>query len=118
MKDNVEDGELVFVDPFFHQHALSFYYNSECFKQLDVYSCNLNNSILSLDYQSDCCSDNTRILRDSYDKKLGDYIDSPIWLLRVRALTYEENDLFNYFNNTKVLTASYSIDDILIYHFE
>jgi hypothetical protein len=119
MKDNVQKQDFIFVDPFYHQDPFAYYYDNECFKEFDVFSCTYKSNVLSLNWMADCCNDTTKLAAQNEKDELKDYISRTIWLVSVRPNLYTENNsLFNYFSNTKNLTKTEEIGEIKIYRFE
>ena len=122
IKQNVKEGDVVFIDPFYEQNPFTYYYDRYCFNESYVNSCNFNrHKILSMNWMAKCCNDTT-LLTATYGKNtLGSYLDNNIWLISVRPELNDGNtSLFDYFNSRKKLMSTEDIGGtsvIKIYRF-
>jgi uncharacterized membrane protein len=122
VKNNVSKEEYVFIHPYYHQYAFSYYYDKECFDAGSFYSCNFHeHNILSLKWFEDCCNDSTELMQVIYkENQLKHYAGNTIWLINVRPeMYYQNNNLLNYFNERKDLTfAAEFAGGVEVYRFE
>jgi len=122
IKQNVKEGDVVFIDPFYEQDPFTYYYDMYCFKEPYANSCNFNrHKILSMNWMAKCCNDTT-LLTATYGKNtLGSYLDNNIWLISIRPELNDGNtSLFDYFNSRKKLMSTEDIGGttvIKIYRF-
>jgi uncharacterized membrane protein len=120
IRNNVKENEYVFIHPYYHQYAFSYYFDKECFDAGDFYSCNFHeHNVLSLNWLADCCNDSTKLTSTVYEEnQLKYYVDNNIWLINVRPeMYYQNNNLYDYFNEKKNLTFSKEFSGIEIYKF-
>lgn len=120
VKENVKEGEYIFIHPYYHQYAFSYYYDRECFALEDFYSCNFDkHNVLSLNWLADCCEDNTKLTSINEFNKLRNYLNGTVWLLNIRPeMYYGNNNLYEYFNSRKNLTFVEGFSGIEVYRFE
>jgi 4-amino-4-deoxy-L-arabinose transferase-like glycosyltransferase len=122
IRQNVDEGDIVFIDPFYQQQPFSYYYDIDCFKEYDIYSCNFNkHRILSLDWKAECCIDASKVTATDEKNELKNYLKDSIWLISAKPELYTHDvnsSLFSYFDNRKNMTVSKNIDEIWIYKFE
>lgn len=121
IKENVKEGEVVFIHPFYHHDPFSFYYDRECFSDYFIHSCNFNkHGILSLNHRAECCNDSTILTSTNERNELKDYVEGTIWLIDSQSDFYDVNKgLFNYFKDRKEITFNRTFEDwIEIYKFE
>jgi uncharacterized membrane protein len=120
VKDNVGKEDYIFIHPYYHQYAFSYYHDKECFGVEDFYSCNFNRyNVLSLNWRASCCEDNTMLTSTNEYNELKYYVNGTIWLLNIRPeMYYNNNNLFEYFNSRKKITFSGNFSGIEVYRFE
>ncbi|MFT7615866.1 MAG: hypothetical protein ACI8Y7_000693, partial [Candidatus Woesearchaeota archaeon] len=115
---NVKNGEAVFINPFYHHDPFTYYYDSECFLESDIHSCNYNkHNLLALKWDADCCTDSTRLTATDNKDTLDQYIGKTIWLISVREELYGV-PLSEYFEQRMDLSESKQFGEIMIYKFE
>ncbi len=108
----------IFVEPYYQQDTFTYYFDTFCFRQENLNTCNFrSNNVLSVKWLEQCCNDSTDVT--STDKtKLGYYTKHDIWLVSVRPDVYKENLLFDYFSSKKDLQLQKSFGNgIKLYHF-
>ena len=122
VKQNIKQDEIILIAPFYQQEPFSYYYDNTCFKSFEVTSCNFEkHKILSFDWSSKCCTDNTKVTATDGRDLIRYYLNKKIWLISVRPELYgsfEKNSLLEYFNVRKNMTLEKDIGDIKIYKFE
>jgi mannosyltransferase len=118
LNNNVGRDDVVFLEPYYHQESLLYYYGRDCFRDYSVYSCGyLRHNILSIYHTETCCNSTTRLTNPDEKNRLASFSNRTEWLLSVRNELFQKNSLFTYLNNTKTLTLNDSIGDIKIYRF-
>ena len=121
LKNNVNNNDIIFIHPFYHQDPFAYYYAKGCFKEVDVFSCNFNKyRTLSLNWQANCCNDTTLVTSTDQFNHLQDYLNYSIWLISVRSELYDKNNsLFSYLNARKKLAGNYTFGGgIIVYKFD
>jgi len=118
IKENVKEPEYTFINPFYHQDPFTYYFDSDCFKEQDIYSCNYNHhNILSLKWYALYCNDSTPLTATDDKNTLRDYTNETVWLISVREKLYAV-PLFDYFNDTMNLIKYKEFGEIKIYKFQ
>jgi mannosyltransferase len=119
LKASVSEGELMIVNPFYHLEALSYYHSPDCFTEIFFRSCNFrNHDIAVMDFEADCCNNDTFITAPYSVSRLGYHMNKTIWLVDVRPEAYEGSSrLLTFLSDNKELEYSHEIGDIKIYKF-
>jgi len=120
LAETVSKGDIILVVPFYQQNALAYYYSPDCLKSPDMNGCNyLTKNMISLNYSSRCC-DSSTLLTGRAESSLGDYANSPMWMVSIKNEVYDSNNsIFKYLNATKVLKSTRAFPGgILLFRFE
>jgi len=119
MKENANENDTIFVDPFYQQDPFSYYYDTACFKEQDELACNFEkHRIVSLEWLAPCCSDSTKVTATDGRNELRYYLNESFWLISDKPELYDGNSsLFSYFSSQKGIAASKSFGDVKIYKF-
>jgi len=116
--DNIEGHEYIFINPFYHHDPFTYYFDSHCFMDEYIHSCNYeNHNLLALTWDADCCHDVTPLTATDDKNVLSSYLNETVWLISVREQIHNVS-LFDYFNDTMILETSREFGDIKIYKFE
>jgi hypothetical protein len=97
-KIKFDDSAPTFIHPFYHQYTYTFYFNKDCFKEIDFYTCNLEKNILSLKHDAGCCKPYTST---TSGQNLSYYDDKEIVLIDINSKIYDNNTFLRYLNNTR-----------------
>ncbi|MFH1053662.1 MAG: glycosyltransferase family 39 protein [Candidatus Woesearchaeota archaeon] len=107
LKENVKDGDIIFIYPTYHQDPFTYYFDDECFKNYLLYTCNYYKSnIISLGYSAVWNGNSTKLTTpiETNLTQLEDFIMKPIWLVEVRSEIYDKNNsLFKFLSENKKL---------------
>jgi hypothetical protein len=105
-------AEPVFVQPYYHQQPLSYYYTPQCFVPGEVFSCNKDSFNVQSITRHNCCEPD-----EVTDERL-DYHLPPddFWLITVRDAPIG-TQILGYANRTRHVTKRASFEDqITVYH--
>ena len=126
VKENVGEGETLYVHPYFQQYPFSYYYDMECFAAEHTQSCNFEkHNVISLaDFT--CCNDSTIVTSTDSRNQLKDHINGTVWLLEIihkgeisREMEEDNRNLFRYLDSRKDLVYEEVLwKGITIYRFE
>ncbi|MFH1182039.1 MAG: glycosyltransferase family 39 protein [Candidatus Woesearchaeota archaeon] len=118
MKANVGKEDIIAIDPFYQQDPFAFYYDNDCFKAGNEFDC-LYEKDRVISFTEQCC-DNTTSITAAQQKNLKDFLNYSLWLVSVKSELYDKtNSLFDYLNERKKLTSTYSFTgNILVYKFK
>lgn len=118
IKENVKENEYTFINPFYHHDPFTYYFDSECFKDYYIHSCNYNqHNLLALKWDAICCNDSTPLTATDDKNTLRYYTNETVWLISVREKLYAV-PLLDYFNDNMNLIMSKEFGEIKIYKFE
>ncbi|MBN2422220.1 glycosyltransferase family 39 protein [Candidatus Woesearchaeota archaeon] len=102
LNENVKNGEIIFIHPFYQQYPFTYYYNRQCFTESNMYACNYRTKdILSLPPLAKCCNGSTILTSTTENNYMGDYTSIPLWVVDVRSQNfYKDSNLYKYLNDT------------------
>ncbi|MFH1133063.1 MAG: glycosyltransferase family 39 protein [Nanoarchaeota archaeon] len=119
LRQQTQPGGRIFIDPFYHQHPLAYYYR-ECFQEEDLFGCNFRkHGIISIDGFHPCCDGTTPVTPMGEGNLFGDWTGGTVWLVSVRPELYSSGKtLQDYFLERKrVEKVEYFAGGIILYKF-
>lgn len=115
------EEDTIFLYPFYYSEAFAYYHEPSCLSEPYVPLCLLDRKkVMSVNYMSDCCNDETETTLRELPNRLGDYINGTVWLIEPDYRLYPVDDnFFKYLSSGKKLTLEARFaGDIIIYRFE
>lgn len=118
--ENAKPGDQVFIYPYYYAEPFTYYFDMDCLKDNYVARCiSINDNILTVNYMSKCCDDDTMLTSESGNNELGQYMNETIWLVTLDSRIYPvDNNFYSFLSQKKDLALKKRfVGDIYIYKF-